>query len=109
MQCVHFADQVRKRINSSTITFIIQKGDQYIKYPNINGDFRFNCHDDLHLSAIGFYIILNNISAAVYTFYTHSHPVFSNLMTRDVRYVTPRVAKGPLEYLCVLIQHNFQF
>lgn len=76
IECTHFADRARKRINSSISTFVIKNGGHYIKYPDIKGDFKFICHDDTHLSAVGYDIMLNNISAALYAFHTCGHPVF---------------------------------
>ncbi|XP_045198220.2 uncharacterized protein LOC123552551 [Mercenaria mercenaria] len=76
---VHQAERARKRINSAISTYVIRHSGHLIKYPDIKDNPQMFDNDDTHLSPMGYDIMLNTISGAIYYFHTTKQPVFPPL------------------------------
>lgn len=68
------ANKMRSRINSCLGAHFIKNGGAYLKFPDIRQNSIYFSSDDCHLSSLGYEIMVNTISGAVYTFlYTSEH------------------------------------
>lgn len=77
LNITYVADKTRKRINSCLATYFIKNGGCYLHYPDLKHDSNFFLSDDVHLSVLGYDIMLNTLSGAVYSFikqFTHVYP-----------------------------------
>ncbi|XP_053407289.1 uncharacterized protein LOC128559503 [Mercenaria mercenaria] len=71
------AENIRKRINSSLATFVIRNGGGYIKYADISLEKQFFHTDDTHLSELGYDIMLNTLSSALYKIIIEGERVYA--------------------------------
>lgn len=58
--------KIVKRINSSVAFFFIRNSGGYIKHTDISPEEKNVCFDGTHLSELGYDIMLNTLSSALY-------------------------------------------
>ena len=69
----------RKRINSYISTYIIKRGGVCIRYPEIEETNAGLYEDNVHLSVLGYDLMLNYLQGGLYKFIPTDASVFSSL------------------------------